>query len=184
MLYEIFYPKEMKRIINDLREKDDLNEGAAAHINKIIRVFLILFLALCLLIIVSEGLDGVLKVLILSIVCAVFLRFLIDHNFYKNMAPYLLGELKEGVIIDCKKYTYGFNPTPLFATTIKEIDKDRVFTIRLAKENQSSQIFEKLQPNDSFLFYGSENGRVGKMPAIKSIMDLHCLSASVLENKA
>ncbi len=109
MVAELFYPKELKEVIADLRSKDDFNEDSLKHINRYIYASLrggaiVSILFLLILIFNDAGWDYWLLVLAFSAFFPVSVYFSFQKNFRKYAYLYNFGCLIEGA---CGSYGRG-----------------------------------------------------------------------------
>ncbi len=102
MIATLFYPKELKEIIADLRSKDDLNEEFEAYFETIV----IRRIALLVLFISIIGMYyEIYAAIIISILLPLLLKFDINHNIQDRILPYILGKRLEVEV--SKIYTSG-----------------------------------------------------------------------------
>ena len=184
MIAELLYPKELKEIIADLRAKDDLNEKAISNLNRQVKVILLLYLIFVLMIIILEGIIGIIIVLVLSPLFAFLLHFLARNIFTKCMAPYLYGDIKEGLIINVGKRTYyGFNLTPTYIISIQNNETQNLSIIKFSQGYGDNKFWHIPKINQEITYFNTENRRYGIMPAYKNLMSIYCLSKMVLDKE-
>ena len=114
MIAELFYPKELKDIIADLRAKDDLNEEALNNVRKEIErllrahsILFILLICICYYASINGDLQSstiLVVVFILSFICI----FIGIYQNVRRVCCYHVclfnkGELVEGKILKCSK---------------------------------------------------------------------------------
>lgn len=102
MIAELFYPKELKQVIADLRAKDDLNEEALKSLNTNVYLFYVPFVFIGILILASYLIVGT-RVLIPvvfwgGVLCSLPVVFWRVWKVYYR--PYVEGEKVEGRIME------------------------------------------------------------------------------------
>jgi len=101
MIAELFYPKELKQVIADLRAKDDLNEEALKHFNWPIHkvlwpIFLLIIFVLFGKTILKLQIGAVFPLFIL-IFLFVYVYFYIRGRWKTFFASYIFGHRTKGV---------------------------------------------------------------------------------------
>jgi hypothetical protein len=178
MIAEIFYPKELKDIIADLRAKDDLNEEALHFYNfygfKIAAIFLVIS---CFLILVDERLVGISVLILIPVFCMIDLR----SFYFKSFAAYLYGTKKSGVL---KKNKLTFHGRAcgrvFFCQESNNLNSDLVI-IGLIYTPRKDVYYASRYPaiGDTVYYYHSNKGA---MPCFHNIMRKYCLSKSMIED--
>ncbi len=112
MIAELFYPKELKKIIADLRAKDDLNEDALARMNdfiyKKVKITMVFVGILVVILLTQQDIaPGFLCFIFAALVSYAFFK---DVIFYLRMYPCLYsgGRVIEGKSIS--SYSSLFAP--------------------------------------------------------------------------
>ncbi len=112
MIAELFYPKELKEIIADLRVKDDLDEDALARMNdfiyKKVKVTMVFVVVLVVILLTQQDIvSGFLCFIFTALVIYAFFK---DVVFYLRMYPcfYSGGRVIEGKYIS--SYSSLFEP--------------------------------------------------------------------------
>lgn len=105
MIAELFYPRELKEIIADLRAKDDLNEEALDEIKKSIR-FPIVFAFIIFLILIYK--HSFLFSLLIGLLIFFLLRFVFQGKVISLSLSYTLGKPIFGIVEDA--YFNKYNP--------------------------------------------------------------------------
>ena len=86
MLAALFYPKELKEVIEDLRENNDLNMKALNNIHS--QLVPILFFGLIwAIILVSLGLWGLVALIPFSVLLGLLFMFVLRNAYENNYAP-------------------------------------------------------------------------------------------------
>lgn len=161
MLVELFYPKELKETILDLKVKNDLNEEALM----ITKLFLFKSLAVIIFCSVVLAVVGHWSFgFMLLIFACLFVRFDFAKYFEHKIAPYTFGTLELLQIEKRKSYRYGIklllandHLTPLLPGLWKE---------------------GRYQKGDSIYCFVLGNRC---MPDIKDLKNKYCLSISALQ---
>ncbi len=154
MIAELFYPKELKDVIADLRAKDDLNEEALnqvnRHIYRSLRGGAIVSLVFMLVLVFNNASFGFwVLVCCFSLFCPVSVYFSFQKNFTKYARLYNYGLLVEGV---CEHYSvfgpsFGMSASTKFddIKTLSRIsDADLIF--RGKKYNKGDPVYVVYDP--------------------------------------
>ncbi len=104
MITELFYPKELKEIIADLRAKGDLNGIFIGHLDNQIIKFLYVYIFGILLFLYTSKPDIALAIAILM---PAGMKFDIYRIYVTQIMPYIRGEKKSLLFADSVYYRYG-----------------------------------------------------------------------------
>lgn len=97
---ELFYPKELKEIVADLRAKDDLNELALKSLKFDLYTFYMLWLIGVFIAFYNLEFELAAQLSVSGILLLVlFSRWIIRNRFYTCMAAYLFGEEMDAVVM-------------------------------------------------------------------------------------
>jgi len=98
LFFLIFYPKELREVIVDLREKNDLNKRALKGFYTVI--ILAVFWTICILLMLDDLLNGYGAGVLIIVLCLFFVltRLSIRYTFYKYHLAYLSGQKVRGII--------------------------------------------------------------------------------------
>ena len=175
MLAELFYPKELKKIIADLRAENDLNEEAYSLLQYQIYLRLILMPLLAILFFYH------LKQHEASIVAIILLLgiWYDMHRYYKSyIGSYILGQRKEALVI--KQVPMTFLRKKILAEDITTGKNIVIGPLREFWKNP------KCPQSGTKIFYYQDNQEHFKpMPDIDFIKKRYCLSnSSVKETRS
>lgn len=168
MFYEIFYPKEMREVIADLRAKGDLNERSINLYKRDLNILFLIYLLFLCSVFLFDPKDVTLQFLIV-IMFVISMIATSRSKYYCNMKPYIYGNKKEGYALQDQKMSFGNT------TFIKEKKTDRVYKIYLGSVHGAVKA-----PNagDHVIFYGSDQFKYA-MPCNYSFLEDFCLSLSI-----
>ncbi|MGH1378507.1 MAG: hypothetical protein ACRBB3_06765 [Alphaproteobacteria bacterium] len=180
MIAELFYPKELKEIIADLRAKDNLNEEALKGIRRQPLVFAVLWLFIVCLVYFATPLDfiGTLKFSIGLAVLGVLLVWGSVCSVFSRMKAYLTGEKYQGYVLGI----YSLPPSSSVKVKIQNKNSNQIAFIgpfvQWHRTKECPQIGEKI-------YYYSIGKRMRhNMPNRIEIKEKYCLSKSmILENQ-
>ena len=171
MIAELFYPRELKEIIADLRAKDDLNESALFEIDRQINMCIFFGILLCVVLIYTQDHFWVWSTpFLLILTCFVEARRL----FVSYNAVYLKGVLRVGKLFDVQSRG-GYVKKLIYQNVDGEICKK---TPLLVENNYSMPL-----PKRGFgiSYYYDPNGVYKAMPNLRFVKVKHCLSKSLLD---
>lgn len=156
MIAELFYPKELKGIIVDLRAKDDLNEEALkrldGYIMSTLKKFIIVTIFFSLILFhPKSGIETVILILF-SLVFMVFILFLdMRGNVKKFFIPYNYNKFTKGFVESCGSHRGAYGMTYNF---LLDGVNNRSFMNRVS----AGLVRETFQKGDSVLIcYDPEN---------------------------
>ncbi len=173
MITELFYPKELKTVIADLRAKDDLNEGAMKELNYQIRARLALFFVLASIFLLAGG--GLISWIVL---CVIFVAFCWDiYIYYESfLSPYLNGFHQKVEILEII-FRY-----PLRVQFICKSSTDQSsFTIGPLQRFEKPLEYPKI--GSTIYVYWDEGRNKKAMPDIRFFKNKFCLSKTILEGE-
>jgi F0F1-type ATP synthase assembly protein I len=183
MIAELFYPKELKEVIKDLREKDDLNEEALKNINKsFLATPLIITILVTTPIYLIDGFNFFCWLFIVTSIVGYV--FSINQTTKKMILPYSLGIPMQGKIESIEyrnALSYGsaegwsFNYS--FMNLKNEPIKKSVCNIR--KSVMTSPAPEV--GNEITVYVYPDDGQ-SSMPLIPSTFKQYCISKSKLKS--
>lgn len=129
MIAELFYPKELKEIIADLRAEDDLNEEALRHYDGVTKIYLLIVLVSIVVVLYIDGMG--IPFACLSVVAP----FLIFHEgrerFESCYKPYITGTKK---VITLNRGKFRFRGGPKYRLVFYDHDNKRQFPTPLLNE--------------------------------------------------
>lgn len=106
MIAELFYPKELKEIIAELRAKDDLNEKALDHLNDYPLLLLWAYILIYVFRLENNHLSGdFLYLVFIAIVWIFSVWITVRIHFFDKMAAYVLGEKRKGAVFSKIKHS-------------------------------------------------------------------------------
>ncbi|PCJ99043.1 MAG: hypothetical protein COA45_06255 [Zetaproteobacteria bacterium] len=173
MIAELFYPKELKDIIADLRAKDDLNEGALGQFDKYItstlkKIILInLFFSLILLH-PKAGMDTGLFIIFVALVMVFSLFYEVRISMKKLFNPYNYGSFFTGTIESFGSHRGVYGMTCLFTFNGKA-------TKSYLRRIPAGLINEKYKKGDLVLICYDPENPDRNVPFIKSLADIFYL---------
>ncbi len=139
MIAELFYPKELKEIIEDLRDKDDLNEGALIHFRQITNRNLLIALVF---IVVVLYMDGVGTIFACFSIGAPFLVFYEGRERFESCyKPYITGTKK---LLSLNRGKFRFRGGPKCRLVFYDCENKKQFPTPLLSELNS---FETISEN-------------------------------------
>lgn len=171
VFYEIFYPKEMREVIADLRAKGDLNDCAMASVRYDLNICL-LFFAVVLGGMLLFDYDNLHMTPLISLMFLVVMIIMTWSKYFRNMKPYLIGMKRSGVVVEDSSIYFGV------VVFVKEKFNDTRFKIYLGS------VYGKVVPPDigeEISFFASDNGSKYAMPCSSIYMDEYCLSLKLIE---
>lgn len=176
MIVELFYPRELKEIIADLRAKDDLNEKPLDILNNYLGLLLMVFIFFYILRPSFDHVSGHFLYLILMVVLWVLSVWItIRVHFFDKMAAYILGHKRKGAVF--KKLHHWVKGFEFYKFEIVDIEAPEVLkTGKISIEH--ANLFPK--ENELIIYYYNLNKKKYKpMPDIKEIKAQYCLSKSM-----
>ncbi len=178
MIAELFYPKELKEIIADLRAKVDLNEGALANLN--MNVYVCIFFNLLFIGISFYLFDWNLAALIATasvLINILFIYWVVKRVFFQKMAAYVYGQKVMATVI--KSCATGVGPRSSGSMLVySEELKKEVVVGPLAKTDLRIKYPKK---GDTVLVYYSNLEKFNSVIGIKYFEENYCLSNSILQ---
>ena len=181
MIAELFYPKELKDVVADLCAKGDLNEKALKNLNAQTVPFSILFLIFTGVLVAAYGLLGFSFLLIIAPVFISTEFILIRRSYFKNMAPYLLGEKKRGIIVD----SYYINPRfPTRVIKVKSQETGKIIKISPGAIWSKRSGHSAPRVGEAINFYEGNNKKYGVVPDCRSVKECFCLMRSLVEGES
>jgi hypothetical protein len=178
MFVELFYPKELRRLIEKYRKEGTLNDVAVRNINKVIYYYSIFyFISSLIFIAFSDHSENSIK--IIGITLLLLFPLLTKHDvhklFYKQMAPYVLGKRIEARFVKAVHYIRGRG----WIATYESMEKQNIVCkvgVTIAhfkeegwpKENQITHIYQ------------SKFNKNKGMPDIKFFKKNYSLTISIL----
>ncbi len=173
---ELFYPKELKEAIDDLRAKDDLNEDALKTLNNMPLLYLIMWLIMivaCMLLLYPSLIYSLISVSIITFLLFYYLK--VDIARLGNaMMVYKNGEHHHGVV-DSVHYKVR---SPVAKVKIKEssqgIDIEMGFFSKWYRKDFCPTKGERVY------YYSLGSRRCENMPDREEIKRQYCLSKSML----
>lgn len=104
MIAKLFYPKELKNIITDLRAKSDLNEKAVSEIEQKIMIWMFIYVMLCFFLF-FDNLTIAFAIALVTIPILIWLDT--KNSFEKYMLPYTNGKSLSARIVNIESRAYG-----------------------------------------------------------------------------
>jgi len=181
MIAELFYPKELKQDIADLRAQDDLNEEAVKSLKDTPKVFLTIWIMAMLvlgLILYPDFLKIAGAGIGLSVV-AITLIWMEIRNYSNRMMVYLRGEYERGVVQEI--YTRAATSAPIAHITIFNSSSGRKEVIGPFIKWHKREFCP--QKGEEIYYYSTGHKRRENMPDRIEIKKQYCLSRRILEGK-
>jgi hypothetical protein len=182
MIAELFYPKELKEVIKDLREKDDLNEEALGLLNNKVNYFYFPVLLIGLSTIYYNYVSSDIRTVENLAFAAPLLLFgiwLRIRNVWRSfMASYFSGEIQKGEVIETKEIMPGvvkFSIKSHMSHAAEDVCSVRPMKFCF------SELFPK--KGDEILYFSSTNSNYKSVPYIKEYMKKCCLKKSMIEGE-
>lgn len=174
MIAELFYPRELKEIITDLRAKGDLNEEAKKNINCFFYKCVALeFFGSLILSVIFLNQDFAFIVLFFCILFFGFIYFDFQKYIERKIFPYLSNSRKNLKILRMKSYRGG-------AVLVCEDSDKKIYRSPLLRE-----LWRLKNLNEGFViacFISKLDPKIF-MPDEESIKRKFCLSKSILKGK-
>lgn len=170
MIAELFYPKELRDAIADLRAKDDLNEHALYEINRQINICILALIFLIMVLFYTDNIEwGWFCILLSPFLCFFEAR----RIFYSYSAVYLRGVRKVGTLWDVQ-HRVASNQKLIY----QDIDGEICKRTPLLNQNNYKQPLPKRGFGISY--YYDPKGVYKAMPNLWFVKIKHCLSKSML----
>lgn len=163
MIAELFYPKQLKRVVSDLRARGDLNERALEKINRL--CFSYIFLTVLLVFSSYLIFENIWTTLIIVIFAPFFISWDINREFRQKFAPYVLGKKIKSLFVKKSSFRYGNK------FYFSNLGKTKKFITAELKERVDDNYEIKNQN-----IYLHDDKYI--MPDFKSIKNTYCLSKS------
>tara|TARA_B100001989_G_C24514389_1_gene452283 strand:+ start:401 stop:943 length:543 start_codon:yes stop_codon:yes gene_type:complete len=178
MLAALFYPKELKEVIEDLRENNDLNMKALNNIHS--QLVPILFFGLIwAIILVSLGLWGLVALIPFSVLLGLLFMFVLRNAYENNYAPYLFGQKRQGIV--AKSYDVNlWHPMRIIVLNDKETSKEVRIAPGAIWSKKSGNSAPALGDDITYFCYDRKKHR--HMPDDPMVMQYFCLSKSLIED--
>ncbi len=165
MIAEIFYPKELKEVIADLRTKNDLNELALKEIKRKIYIELTISLIIILMFIMD---GNILSSLLIFTFTLLIWKYEMYGYYSDFLDPYLKGERVSGRIIK-------INNNPYFGTFIKcQDNKGNLYKLTPVRYKWYIKSYSLKKGQDIVFFYKGNDET--SMIDLKPINQKFCLS--------
>lgn len=170
MIAELFYPKELKRIIRDLEAKGNLRREPLDVLNKglVLVIYVTVFTTAA-----AVHAEGFLSGVGMFVLMSPFL-FLIPYLRNNKFKAYVYGSKRQGAI---SKITYRY-----FQETIIHIilsgDQKKIKTARIGR---IIGLRQKIRVGQEIGFFESEDKWVRPMPDIYEVKKYYCLRKDLME---
>lgn len=176
---EIFYPKELKDVIADLRAKDDLNEEALGVLRSSPFVFLIVLGTSCFLMSVG-AMSNVLLVFVVILIHLFLAYILIVIDIKSSLArmeTYLYGDVRRGIIVAY----HSFPQLPMKKIKVMDmVSKEKVFIGPFYQWNDEKNMPQK---GTEITYYSRGKSTRCNMPDCIEIKKKYCLLKSMLREE-
>jgi hypothetical protein len=178
MIAELFYPKELKEIIADLRAKGDLNEEAVKAIRYTPYVFGALWLVVFVIIFISDpGLKLTVFLGAGGLLLAAFFAWLTNQTTFTRMKSYLYGTREKGKVLGI----YSAYPASAIKIKIQNITTSDVVYTGVFTQWYHTKECPKCGEE---IYYYSIGKRIRhNMPDRTEVKILYCLSKRILRAK-
>lgn len=186
MIAELFYPKELKEIIADLRAEDDLNEEALKRLDKIIyqgiRSGIILCVFLSLFLLHDEIREFfVFPAIVMFLLIFLFIALDLRKLFQKIIPLYNFGHYVSGA---CVVYADGgslYNPYGFFLKVQAPIEGSAILSVLRAK-NFTRDRYSYKKGDEVLVAYDPSNPD-HHVPIIKSYAEIFYLRRTPINER-
>ena len=117
-----FYPKELKEIVKDLSNKNDLNDEAIKTLNSNLIIYFSMYTILVIVFFVNFSFYGFLFLSItFFLLTALFVNFSIKNTFLNEMASFLYGKKLNAKVVQCyRRPRSGLGDIKVYIEEIKK----------------------------------------------------------------
>jgi len=175
MIAEIFYPNELKNIVQDLRVDDDLNEDALKTLNEQNNSMFIILLMLTALVFLGEGvLTGIVFTILAFLIFSVYYIWMIRRNYFRKMGVFIFGEERQCVV---SQIHYLGRFLSRAVVTVKDIENNKVFKL-MPGSIWGNKYYYPPKVQDVISYYYTQNKNYGAMPSTYEVKKHFCLLKS------
>ncbi|MGH1456336.1 MAG: hypothetical protein ACRBDI_06110 [Alphaproteobacteria bacterium] len=180
MVTEIFYPRELKEAVADLRAKDDLNEKilfSTINANVLLYICLWMSSALLIFLLISDLTVAFVIILITALIFAVTCFYDIKNHIARILV-YCNGEVRNGSVLSVSTYP-GSGAFTAYAI-IKDDETGKIIKLGVFVGWHKTKSFPV--KNSKIKYFSVGDLPVQNMPCAKDIMDKYCLSLEFLKD--
>ena len=182
MIEEVFYPRDLRRLVSRLRKEDNLNKNALKILNNQVRILLFGCFFVSAITILELEWDGLVISLALFSALLLIQRPLLQRTFCNSMASYLFGQKKTGIVMRA----YFVYPTlPMKILKVKNIEDNSIVKMGPYPQwnNRVYGLGQGPLKGDKVIFFQADDPRYKPVPDNKEIRSLYCLSKSLAEGE-
>lgn len=180
MITEVFFPRELKQTILELKHKNNLNNIAYNTISRQPILFLALWFVFSIVVVVAGGVEGLVISIVMFLLILLLQPIALRHTYRKQMASYIIGQKKSAVVVD----VYYIQPTlpgkclKVHCHDDNTIVKVGPYTQWTNRKHRGPKGPSKGDPIEIFV---SNDCRYRSVPNNYEIKSLFCLSKSIVE---